>query len=117
EIRVPYRRSGDVRELELDLRLQGCADAGLCYPPPDWTATVALPPAPPASLLTLGGTDEVLPPEQAFTMNARFDAPNELTVGWQIEPGYYLYRDKFAITADGGLDLGAPVLPAGEPIY
>src|SRR5690606_3010211 len=30
EIRVPYRRSGDVRELELDLRLQGCADAGLC---------------------------------------------------------------------------------------
>ena len=30
---------------------------------------------------------ELLPVDEAFVMNARFDGPNLLTVGWQIEPG------------------------------
>ena len=29
--------------LKLELKLQGCADAGLCYPPTVWTAEVPLP--------------------------------------------------------------------------
>ena len=48
-------------------------------------------------------------------MNARFDKPNELTVGWQIAPGYYLYRDKLTFAAKGRIDLGAATLPKGLP--
>jgi thioredoxin:protein disulfide reductase len=117
EIALPYRRVSSVAALDVELKLQGCADYGLCYLPQDWTASVALPAA---SVLEVGappsvlaGTDDLLPPDQAFSMNARFDSPNELTVGWQIAPGYYLYRDKFSFAADGRIELGAATLPKG----
>jgi thiol:disulfide interchange protein DsbD len=117
QVAIPYRRSPRVDSFELKLELQGCADFGLCYLPQDWTATVALPPP---SLLDLGAVDssvtgDLLPVEQAFTMNARFDKANELTVAWQIAPGYYLYRDKLTFAAAGSIDLGAANLPAGVP--
>jgi thiol:disulfide interchange protein DsbD len=72
---------------------------------------------PAASLLDFAATpsagDDLLPVDQAFTMNARFDKANELTVAWQIAPGYYLYRDKLAFAVDGRISLGTPNLPAG----
>lgn len=115
-IAIPYRRTAAVQSFDLKLELQGCADRGLCYLPQEWTATVALPPPP---LLGPGAIDPTasaeLPVDQAFTMNARFDKPNELTVGWQIAPGYYLYRDKLTFTATGRIDLGAATLPKGTP--
>ena len=46
-------------------------------------------------------------------MNARFDRPNELTVGWQIAPSYYLYRDKLEFRVAGSIELGRAALPAG----
>jgi thioredoxin:protein disulfide reductase len=111
EIALPYRRTANAAALDVQLKLQGCADYGLCYLPQDWTATVTLPAA---SVLELGAaTDDLLPPDQAFSMNARFDRPNELTVGWQVAPGYYVYRDKFGFTADGRIELGAATLPKG----
>ena len=91
-----------VTSFDLKLELQGCAPT-FCYLPQDWTATVTLPP--PAFLgagaIDTSATGDLLPVDDAFTMNARFDKPNELTVAWQIAPGYYLYRDKltFAATA------------------
>ncbi len=48
-------------------------------------------------------------------MNARFDNPNELTVGWQIAPGHYLYRDKLTFRAEGKIELGRASLPKGKP--
>src|SRR5688572_10502827 len=116
-IAIPYRRTASVQNFDLKVELQGCADRGLCYLPQEWTATVALPPAP---FLGLGAIDssatgDQLPVDQAFTMNARFDKPNELTVGWQIAPGYYLYRDKLTFAATGPIDLGAATLPKGVP--
>ena len=47
---LPYTRAGNAvangpASATVLLKLQGCADAGLCYPPLKWTATVALPPA------------------------------------------------------------------------
>ena len=117
EIAIPYRRSVPHASVDLALQLQGCADFGLCYLPQDWSANVALPAA---SLLDFGGAgatggaiDDQLPVDQAFTMNARFDKPNELTVAWQIAPGYYLYRDKLTFSAAGRIDLGAANLPKG----
>jgi thiol:disulfide interchange protein DsbD len=125
-IAIPYQRAGAAGNLELKLKLQGCADFGLCYLPQSWTANIALPAAAAtgASRPSLFGpgrepkqaaTDDQLPVDQAFMMNARFDKPNELTVAWQIAPGYYLYRDKLTFAAAGKIDLGAASLPAGKP--
>ena len=122
EIALPYRRTAAVDNMELAIRLQGCADIGLCYPPQDWTSSVALPAGAPVSaaprttrLFGTAAVDELLPVEQAFVMNARFDRPNELTVGWQIAPSYYLYRDKLDFRVAGSIGLGRAVLPAGVP--
>ena len=53
EIRIPIAtRAAGADTLELELRSQGCADIGLCYPPQVWTTRVDLP-APDA---TAGGT-------------------------------------------------------------
>jgi thiol:disulfide interchange protein DsbD len=116
-IAIPYRRAGAAGSLDLTIELQGCADRGFCYLPQEWSTTVALPPP---SLLDLaaggaqpGAVDDQLPVDLAFTMNARFDKPNELTVAWQIAPGYYLYRDQFTFAVDGRIELGAANLPEG----
>lgn len=116
-VAIPYRRSAAAENFELVLELQGCADFGLCYLPQEWTATVKLPPAPflGPGAIDASATGELLPVDQAFVMNARFDKPNELTVAWQIAPDYYLYRDKLTFTADGRISLGAPTLPPGVP--
>src|SRR6185503_14534095 len=116
-IAIPYRRTAPVQSLDLKVELQGCADRGLCYLPQEWTATIALPPAPFLGVGAIDGsaTGDELPVDQAFTMNARFDKPNELTVGWQVAPGYYLYRDKLTFAAKGQIDLGAATLPKGVP--
>ncbi len=116
-IAIPYRRTSAAANLDLTIELQGCADRGFCYLPQEWPTSVALPKP---SLLDLAaggdpsaGGDDQLPVDLAFTMNARFDKPNELTVAWQIAPGYYLYRDKLTFEVDGRIDLGAPSLPEG----
>jgi thiol:disulfide interchange protein DsbD len=116
-VAIPYRRASPIDSFDLKLELQGCADFGLCYLPQNWTATVALPPPPflGPGAIDASATGDQLPVDQAFTMNARFDKPNELTVAWQIAPGYYLYRDKLTFSATGPIELGAATLPKGVP--
>lgn len=43
EVRIPVAEPGRSRALDLELRYQGCADAGLCYPPQTRTVPVRLP--------------------------------------------------------------------------
>jgi thiol:disulfide interchange protein DsbD len=122
EITIPYERASTADEVELALRLQGCADIGLCYPPQRWTRTVGLPPPGPAgdqsaAFFISSDADAPLSPEDAFDMNARFDAANTLTVAFQIEPGYYLYRDKFEFSVVGDIELGSATLPPGTDHY
>lgn len=65
--------------------------------------------------VNLGAKREFLPPDEAFRLSERVNAAGELEFNWQIEPGYYLYRDKVkttALTADIGL--GELRRPAGE---
>jgi thiol:disulfide interchange protein DsbD len=126
-IEIPYRRTGAALDLELQVRLQGCADIGLCYPPQRWSRDATLPPSRAAAVTTSSGgvpdsifgtargpiSNEPLRVEEAFVPNPRFDKANELTIAWQIEPGYYLYRDKFAVEADGGVEFGNLRMPAG----
>ena len=119
-ISIPYSRTAAVDSAEILLNLRGCNDNfGICYPPLEWTASVALPEGPVAAASLAGSlfagaeSDAPLPVEQAFIGNARFDSANELTVSWQIAPGYYLYRDQFTFAVDGAIDLGAARLPEG----
>ena len=125
--RVPYTLGASApTALDLKLRLQGCADAGLCYPPQLWTAPVALPaaasarPSGPASNSLLGklvggsaAADEFLPPEQAFQLSATGDG-SRVRLHWLIADGYYLYRARIHVTAEGpAAQLGEPEWPAG----
>ena len=116
----------------LTVKYQGCADAGICYPPQMRRITVALPgspaePATPANAPLLparpalsnaapvsmqrgllppaaNGVDALpLPAEQAFGFEAIARDANTLLLRWQPARGYYLYRDRTAL----GLDASA----------
>ena len=61
------------------------------------------------------GQREFLPPEQAFVMTHEVTSDGTLQVIWDIEPGYYLYRNKMAVKPKTpGLVVAPPELPAGE---
>ena len=67
----------------------------------------------------LGEEPELLEPERAFPFTTAVvsagDGAETLSLRFSIPPGYYLYRDKFKFAAQTpGLELGAPVLPAGR---
>ena len=56
-----------------------------------------------------------LPPEQAFKFSARMEG-NEIEVRYDIAPGYYMYRERFAFEARGATT-GAPKMPLGTIVY
>ena len=57
--------------------------------------------------------EEPLPPEKAFRFSARALDSATLLVRFDIEPGYYMYRDKFRFEAPPA-QLGAVTLPPGK---
>ncbi|OWQ83347.1 hypothetical protein CDN99_26195 [Roseateles aquatilis] len=72
--------------------------------------------APPAA--RAAGTEAAfLDPAQAFPGQARIEpaasGPGALVVAFDVAAGYHLYRERFAIEADG-TPLPAPALPAGK---
>ncbi|MFT4257311.1 MAG: protein-disulfide reductase DsbD [Pseudoxanthomonas sp.] len=112
----------------LKVKYQGCADAGLCYPPQTRMLTVALPPATSAALSNArtgtglplfgkaGGVDALpLPAERAFGFEAIAGDGNTVLLRFTPAPGYYLYRDRssFKITGATGISAGKPQWPAG----
>ena len=121
-IRIPLLNApADSRSMTLEVRSQGCADFGLCYPPQQWFTTVAVPAtalAAPSGRSPFGATgagdDEPLAPEAAFVPEVTAIDPFTLEVNWEIAPGYYLYRKDFAVSsADNSLQFGALTLPPG----
>ena len=154
-VTVPYQTrdapAAGAGVLPLTLKLQGCADAGLCYPPTRWDASVpfqaaaaaasgAAEPSPTepgaaagrrdgggalAAVLGQGtaasgvgasnGDAEFLPPEVAFRVQAFADGADRVTLEWEIEPGYYLYRSRLNVSTDAAVaQLGALSLPDGK---
>ena len=127
----------------LKVRYQGCADAGICYPPQTRSVTVALPAAAAADeplvvfgkgnasrngvplgggLLGTAGTAAVdaepLPPEQAFGFEAIAGDGNTLLLRFTPARGYYLYRDNTSLKLDAaaakaGIAPGKPKWPQG----
>ncbi|MEA5126329.1 protein-disulfide reductase DsbD family protein [Xanthomonas floridensis] len=125
----------------LQVQYQGCADAGVCYPPQRREIRVTLPgavaadAAPPRENLgalvprnasgprLFGATGQPagmealpLPAEQAFTFEAIVGDGNSLLLRFTPAPGYYLYRDRTSLALEGssGVRTGLPRWPQGK---
>jgi len=128
----------DIDMVSLKVRSQGCLENVLCYPPTEQLLIVNLPAAPqtqvlipssqPATLLgdilsepqtgagqDLVNKDPALPPDQAFVFEAISLSPETILVRFTAQPGYYLYRDKFAfrVIGDNDIKVRQAVLPQG----
>ena len=110
----------------LTVKYQGCADAGLCYPPQTRKLQVALVQPPAAGgfglgnrgggLFGLGGTAGAmdaapLPDAQAFRTEVIADGGNALLLRLTPAKGYYLYRDKLGVRLDAGNGLSTALPP------
>ncbi len=59
--------------------------------------------------------DEFLQPDQAFRISGAPASPDAVTVSWDIEPGYYMYRSKLRFESGSpGVRLGQPDLPPAK---
>ena len=132
--RIPLTRTGNAASLTLKAVSQGCADAGVCYPPQTHSAKISLPvagaagaapPNPAGSMLAalrqfsggLAGTEaEFLPVEQAFPVFVKARDTQTLLADFEIAEGYYLYRDKIQFTLENGgaTAIGKVSLPPGD---
>jgi thiol:disulfide interchange protein DsbD len=113
-------------KLPLELKLQGCADAGLCYPPLTWKTDVALAKTATTSLGLKEGRslfpasrgsnqDEFLPPDEAFRFAASMLRPDAVALTWIIAEDYYLYKDRIQVSSSTpNVQLGKPLLPEGK---
>jgi thiol:disulfide interchange protein DsbD len=114
-------RAGDT--VALKLKWQGCADAGLCYPPSVWDATVKVSGATTTADalfdrddLSLQREDEYLDPEVAFVLTGEAQSVNTVLLNWRIAEGYYLYKQRISVApTDVSRPVGAVQLPKGEP--
>ncbi len=134
-VRLPGRATAS--QAVLQVKYQGCADAGLCYPPQTRTLHVRLPTAPVAdsSFAALGarlggggqgasgaggllGTGKAapLPPTQAFRVEVIADGGEQLLLRMVPARGYYIYRDKVSLQLGdaAGIRLGTARFPAGQ---
>ena len=131
--------SSDANAADFIVKYQGCADAGVCYPPQkrtvhvvfptatsgaaagaDTSSTIALSAQSANPLAAFGprantnpsGTDALpLPPEHAFEFGVLVDTPNRLLARFIPAKGYYLYRDKISFAIDGANS----TVQAGQP--
>ena len=132
-IKLPIKRSGKgAQTITLKSTAQGCADAGVCYPPVSQSATLNLPsliaakPASPSSGLSSlqglasdiggGSDDEFLPPEQAFKLKVAVRDSKTLDASFTPAPTYYMYRNKikFTVLSPANLAIANISLPQGE---
>jgi thiol:disulfide interchange protein DsbD len=135
---APNQNTAQATELALKVKYQGCADAGLCYPPQRKTATLQL---------AAANTDQVepvtentnnnkstltdlikqaqkppagnaIPVEQAFVFDMTALDKGTLNAHWIIQPEHHLYRPKikFSIKEPQGVKLGTPIFPTGEMV-
>jgi len=121
-VTVDFDNPGNLGALELDLKYQGCADIGICYPPQNKRLRIPLPGAEDLSAAAsdtdpLGlnkGADDALPEDRAFKVEAIVGDAETLLLKITPAEGYYLYRDKLKFSASSQTMptfLGKPKLP------
>lgn len=128
---LPGQPAPDAGTVSVEVRFQGCADAGVCYPPQKRVIQVALPGGGAgASIASTGiaaatGTSPLgsplggnsgglrlpgtaaavqglpLPSEKAFGFEAIVDDGNTLLLRFTPAKGYYLYRDRTSLKLEG----------------
>ncbi|MDH4312949.1 MAG: protein-disulfide reductase DsbD [Gammaproteobacteria bacterium] len=137
QVGVPVTFRGTAQDFDVKVKLQGCADAGLCYPPQTWTLRVTWPNGvagtPPVSsagaapaqsggfnlrALLGGGAKsdaDFLPADQAFVFSTESTSRDRVRLRWDIADDYYLYRDKVTVkTTATDVQLGDVSIPGGE---
>lgn len=71
--------------------------------------------------LATSGRDQPLPVDQAYQLQGDQLAPGRLALVWQIQPDYYLYRDKITVTPGPGVELlarsNAPSVTKEDPLF
>lgn len=138
-VALPEVLANGATAARFQLRYQGCADAGVCYPPQSRELSLTLPAPTTASLgtasglpiattpqgFTLGGSPGIdvgglaeelpLPAEEAFQFEAIAVSPVELLLRFTPAPGYYLYQDRnsFRLLGADGTQLATPQWPQG----
>jgi thiol:disulfide interchange protein DsbD len=124
--------------VSLKVRSQGCLENVLCYPPTEQLLVVNLPPASHQPEVALSSAEAVslddvfnpseaspgqdliykeppLPADEAFVYEAIGLSSETILVRFTAQPGYYLYRDKFAfrVVGDNGFEVREAALPEG----
>jgi thiol:disulfide interchange protein len=113
-----------VEELSFEVKYQGCADIGVCYPPQKRIVRVAMPLSATDDTLLFSGSainsllnqEDALPEDKAFKVETIVSGANQLLVRMTPAKGYYLYRDKttFEISKNKDLRIGTPQWPATQ---
>jgi len=130
KVTLPLERRGATKTAKLRITAQGCNEPiGVCYPPIVKELTVPLlvaaadsKPAGVKSLKDLAGliepagTQEFLPPDEAFRLLAEAADASTVTARVRIAPGYYLYRDKTSVKLirGEGVTLDKPEISRGK---
>ena len=131
KVRIPISYAGEPKPFKFTAVYQGCADAGVCYPPQETSVTLQPAAAAPAastptaggltSLKQLandlaGGEPELLPPEQAFKLELAPAGGNTVSAIFTLAESYYLYRDKikFSVVEPAGAKIANVELPKAD---
>ena len=134
-VTIPYTVAGErPASAELLIKSQGCADLGLCYPPQRWTISVDMKAvdlksvdvksvanggtnlALDKALGALGTSNSEFPPVDEVFIPEVFPVDgNTVEVGFRIEPGFYLYKDKTSVRSlSANTNAGRLDLPKGK---
>ncbi|MFK8011781.1 MAG: protein-disulfide reductase DsbD [Marinicellaceae bacterium] len=129
DIVVPYENPNMAKTTQFKFKYQGCADAGVCYPPQTKTIEITLPVQEnsfsnglglnTSSGLGLGAnddwagqTDSVLPEDQAFLFETIAMDDTTLSARFTMEDNIYLYKDKVEIISlTDGISIGELSFP------
>lgn len=133
DLQLPLIRSvGSATQITLKVRYQGCADAGICYPPITKRLKMQLPAQSGGVGASSTGADfslfspstpaaaeeppEFLTPEQAYQFEADVSPRGEISLDWKIADGTFLYRDKLKVEpiSTEGITLEPIQLPPGK---
>lgn len=134
-LEIPVERgktAAQAVEMALQVKYQGCADAGLCYPPQRKTATLQLAAADSPQTAKTEAKPELLsiiqqsaktqgktlPVDQAFRFDLIAQDKSTLKAQWKVTPEHHLYRPKikFTVTEPRGVTLGTPIFPKGQQV-
>jgi len=137
DIVIPYENTDGVVATQFKFKYQGCAEAGVCYPPQTKTVELNLPVLQDSILYagdSLGGNsasglginglnhnqwagqvDSVLPEDQAFKVETIAMDANKLSARFTMSNNVYLYKDKVKLTSlTDGITIDALHFPTGQ---